>query len=571
MASLGEGSVVSGARRGRRLTRWALALLAALAIPFGLAGSASATSPMAVQADGKIVVGGATPAGLGFVARLEPDGRLDPGFGGGDGIVVDQRLFYVSKLAIGSDGGILAAASGRLARFLPDGTPDLGFGSDGLARFDGFPANALLVLADGRIAVGGTTHPKFLATQGFAYLFAADGRSEESLGRVGGGLSFASLAGLATLGDGSLILAGTEMTVTAANTRALLQRLRAGSPEQPFGDNSGRVVFTYPDAAAPQFLPGTIAADAGGLLVAGSASGRFALGRFDSQGEIDESFGTNGFAALPGEPGGSVEARDLALQGGGRIVAAGTALAPGCATCRSPLVARFLPGGALDPEFGGGGVARPTGSDGVARPESGEEVVPTVGGKMLISGAAPDVEGAIAVARLNPDGSADRAFGSDGAATVLPCPGSEAAQRRSGCLPYGQVRLRARRLSRGRPALYLRAAPRADWAGVSAVRLRLPRALRIRTGRVGEIGVTVDHGGPKPDRWKGKGVVASARGLEIERGARGIRAISLRLPPGLLRRVEKVPPGRRLTFRVEVEYGIGPADGGEQTFVMRRG
>lgn len=569
MVPRGEEAAVFAAPRGRRVARCVTALFAALAFLLCLAGPASAASSMAVQADGKILVGGATSAGLGFVARLDPEGRLDPGFGG-DGIVIDQRLSSVSKLAVQPDGGILAAASGRLARYWPEGTPDRSFGSDGIASFEGAPAGALLVLADGRIAVGGTTHYKLLASQGFAFVFSADGKSGEALGRIGGGLYFGSLAGLTALADGSLIMAGNETTVTAPSSRGLLARLLTGSPEQPFGDSNGRVVFTYPDAAAPQFLAGAIAADAGGLLVAGSASGRLALSRFDVQGRTDESFGTNGFVDLAGEPGGSVEVKGLLPQGSG-VVVAGTALAPGCEACRSPLVARFLPGAAPDPGFGNGGIARPTGSDGVPRPVSGESVAPAAADKLLIGGDAPGGEGGVAVTRLNPDGSVDRGFGSDGAVTVLPCEGVVAAQRRDGCLPYGEARLRVRGLARGRPSLNLRVQPRAFWAGVSSVRLLLPRALRVRAGRVGEIGVAVDRGGPKPDRWKGVGVEASRRGVAIERGARGIRAIALRIPPGVIRRVQKMMPGRKLVFRVRVEFGIGAASGGVQAFVLRRG
>jgi uncharacterized delta-60 repeat protein len=127
---------------------------------------------VAVLPDGSILLAGAGPgpdgAGRGdfLLAKLEPDGDLDPGFGGGDGWVtlnLAGRDDAVS-IAVAPDGaivaGILACEFGLttdcdpvIARFTAGGTLDAGFGSGGLSA--GAPGAAIALGGDGSIyAVG---------------------------------------------------------------------------------------------------------------------------------------------------------------------------------------------------------------------------------------------------------------------------------------------------------------------------------------------------------------------------------------------------------------------------------
>ena len=135
---------------------------------------------IALQADGKIVVAGSTYASGSqdfAVARLQPNGALDPTFGAGSGKVTVSfdlgGLIDVGKaVAIQSDGKIIVAGSASTAsdgtdfavvRLLPDGTRDAAFNLTGRVTF-GFdvPGNnsndgALAVAIDGagRIVLGG--------------------------------------------------------------------------------------------------------------------------------------------------------------------------------------------------------------------------------------------------------------------------------------------------------------------------------------------------------------------------------------------------------------------------------
>jgi uncharacterized delta-60 repeat protein len=133
-------------------------------------------SSLAVQADGRIVLaaeGGARRHRRTFLVRLLPDGRLDPGFGGG-GIAAPYRpwrLFSPLDVAVEADGGIITVGQsagtkqspviGAYAVFrnLPDGSTDESFGDHGLKTLpqaDFGVAGAALAQADGSVLTGGS-------------------------------------------------------------------------------------------------------------------------------------------------------------------------------------------------------------------------------------------------------------------------------------------------------------------------------------------------------------------------------------------------------------------------------
>jgi uncharacterized delta-60 repeat protein len=139
---------------------------------------------MALQPDGKIVLVGSVSAGSSNgkigVLRYRSDGSLDPTFGG-DGIVLaDPTRTYDDGLAVGveADGQIVVAGgagfTGPNERFValayqPDGSLDPTFGGDGMVFTDPTPKAdvpfALAIQDDGRIVVAGgaanDADPKF--------------------------------------------------------------------------------------------------------------------------------------------------------------------------------------------------------------------------------------------------------------------------------------------------------------------------------------------------------------------------------------------------------------------------
>ena len=119
---------------------------------------------IAVQADGKILAGGAfttlAPNGGAAVtrnriARLETDGRLDqtlnPGVSGGSNFVFATAVQADGKILIGgSFSTVLGVARNNIARLNTDGTLDTTFNPN--ADSDVY---AIAVQADGKILVGG--------------------------------------------------------------------------------------------------------------------------------------------------------------------------------------------------------------------------------------------------------------------------------------------------------------------------------------------------------------------------------------------------------------------------------
>ncbi len=126
----------------------------------GLGASGGSVLAMAALADGRILIAGSFLAFQGnsrpYVARLNPDGSFDPGFGAGLG--PDQTVWSLAPLADGRVvvGGEFTTVGGqprnRLARLNPDGsldaTFDPGTGADGTVF-------AVGATRDGRVLAGG--------------------------------------------------------------------------------------------------------------------------------------------------------------------------------------------------------------------------------------------------------------------------------------------------------------------------------------------------------------------------------------------------------------------------------
>ena len=121
---------------------------------------------VAVQADGKIVVGGQLETGspaftlAAGLVRYLPDGSLDSSFDG-DGKLVLTMITSIRDLAVQPDGKILAAGSGfGVTRFNSNGALDTTFDGQGNSLFQQGGVEALALQRDGRtIIVGPVGYP----------------------------------------------------------------------------------------------------------------------------------------------------------------------------------------------------------------------------------------------------------------------------------------------------------------------------------------------------------------------------------------------------------------------------
>jgi uncharacterized delta-60 repeat protein len=198
-----------------------------LAGSFGLAGQPTA---VALQRDGKIVVAASwVEASMGSLieairlARLLPDGSLDPSFGVGGIAGGDLREQYVGvpSLAIQADGRIVVATSlgtretFGLARYRADGSLDTTFGTGGLVTtaFPGYDQAAvtdLEVTPSGKLVVAGyaarPSNAEGVVARylGDGSLDAAFGAARDGRAAVRGSLGFQSMS---LSSDGSLVFA----------------------------------------------------------------------------------------------------------------------------------------------------------------------------------------------------------------------------------------------------------------------------------------------------------------------------------------------------------------------------
>jgi uncharacterized delta-60 repeat protein len=192
-----------------------------------------------------------------------------------------------------------------------------------------------------------------------------------------------------------------------------------GDLDLSFG-NGGIVITPITDAANLYDEPNSMLVQPDGKIVvcgqviySDDKSGypvSFFLARYDPNGTLDASFGTNGKVVAPigGSGGGVYVGQNIALQPDGKIVAVGHSWGLGS----SFAVFRYNPDGTLDASFGTGG--RVVAVAGIAG--GAYDVALQPNGKIVVIGGAwgngEDMN--FAVVRYNPDGSLDNSFGTGG-------------------------------------------------------------------------------------------------------------------------------------------------------------
>ena len=190
----------------------------------------------------------------------------------------------------------------------------------------------------------------------------------------------------------------------------------AGARLDPAFGSGGTVLVAFGDAAAGA---GDIEAMADGrLVVAGLADG-FAVARLTRDGTLDRSFGDGDGRAVAA--GFGTVARSAAYPGlalytdGSAVVVGGTEVRG----ARTIALARFDPSGVLDLAFGGDGRVTVTVQPGME--EQARDVAIQPDGKIIVVG---DSGSLVTIVRLNADGTRDAGFGAGGAVLLAGAPGS---------------------------------------------------------------------------------------------------------------------------------------------------
>jgi len=313
-----------------------------------------------------------------------------------------------TPLAIQADGKMLFAsptlpASNYLTRFNLDGSRDVGFlvSVNGNTSFD--PVRSAALQADGKIVLGGSfTNLNGLTRNRFARL-NPNGTLDNSFNLGASGWIerpiVPMVAALAEQADGRII-AGGKFTNFAGLTRTNLVRLSFnGIPDSGLG--------TVEPSSFPALAVTCLAFQSDGKLLIGgafnSAAGqvRRNLARFNSDGTLDGAFdssvGTNTVSFR-----GLAEIMALAVQADDKIIIAGTFTNVGSRIRNH--IARLHSDGTLDDSFDPG-VRDPIGPY-VRTLAIGADGKIIVGGRFTSAGG----QGRTNLARLNADGTLDRHF-----------------------------------------------------------------------------------------------------------------------------------------------------------------
>lgn len=424
------------------------------------AGTADRGEAVVVQPDSKVLVGGHTSAANagpavrvgddGFVLRHNEDGSLDSAFGGPQrpGVAFldfkvnavamtpapDDRLIAVGGRRAGGEDG--PGERGFVQRLLASGAPDttwnggqpLDVSPGAVGTFPGAFLRDVAVQPDGKIVVVGDYHNQTCTGDGCTsqnWITVArvdqDGTIDDTFGTAGftqlGPVSgtdptLAQGRGVALQPDGRIVVTGNlgDQLVVARLTATGAADPTFASPAGPFG----------PGVLADDLVAGTDTDRGRGRDVALRSDGRIAVSgavllqecdgefcftrteaiavQYTSTGTRDVSFGTGGLAQL-GAPGDS-EGNGVAVDGADNLVVAGSAT--GANTGRDVLLARLLPTGLPDLEFGTSGLV----STHVDQSEAGNGLAIAPDGRLVVAGVHNNTRGdRVLTARYQPGGA----------------------------------------------------------------------------------------------------------------------------------------------------------------------
>lgn len=300
---------------------------------------------VALQTDGKILVAGTADNDFALV-RYNANGTLDTTFNGTGIVATDFASF--SDRAVGvvvqSDGKVVVAGTASngsdndfaLARYNVDGSLDTDFGTDGKVMTDfgstSDRAGDIALQADGKLVVSG--YRDVVGISEFEYVLARynpDGSPDAGFGTDGKvttalGTSNDWTVYLTLQPDGKIVIAsayssgGADFFIARYTADGVLD-----TTFNPGGSLSPGVVTTDFGSDSETATAALVQLD--GKIVAagfsGSSSSRvIALVRYNTDGSLDTTFGTNGKTTYDLGSSNPV-ARAAALQPDGRIVTAG--------------------------------------------------------------------------------------------------------------------------------------------------------------------------------------------------------------------------------------------------------
>ena len=286
------------------------------------AGSSDRSTSLVLTANGGFVVAGlstfATDTDI-SVARFNADGSLDTSFAGDGTVTTDfgSPTDLGGPVAVQTDGKIVVGgitltgsiASMAIARYNVDGSLDAGFGTGGKVTASLYPGydsrlDDLIIQPDGKIIVVGYANDGVSNTKIALLRYNADGSLDSSFGGgdgivlTGFGSDFGTGNGIALQADGKIVITAFVTSETDSSYAYGVARYNVdGSLDTTFGGGDGKVVVEPRSLGYEVVRDVTVLPDGRIVVVGesvdvspgGAGSYDFGLVRLNSDGTLDTS------------------------------------------------------------------------------------------------------------------------------------------------------------------------------------------------------------------------------------------------------------------------------------------
>lgn len=364
--------------------------------------SSNAVNAIAIQSDGKILVGGDFAVYNGVsssgIVRLFPSGGIDPDFYTGSGFT-GVTTNIVNSIAVQSDGKILVggnytsysgSARNRIVRLSPSGTidPDFNVG----AGLSGAPYS-IVQQPDGKILVGGV-HTQYSGSTVNRIVRINPSGSIDTSFNIGTGFN-STVSGIYVQSDGKIVVKGQFRTYsgsTEPNYDGLIRLNPSGTIDTTFVNRGVRrsVTATTTNYGLCQQSDGKIVV--GGDFIRYSSSVAPYIQRFNIDGTRDSSFNVG--------TGFNGPVYSVAQQSDGKILLVGSFNTYSGSVIGS--IIRLNPSGTIDTTFNAG----------IGINSNGYIVKQLSDGKIIVGGLFGTYSGSTVnrIVRIMPSGTIDPDF-----------------------------------------------------------------------------------------------------------------------------------------------------------------
>lgn len=429
----------------------------------GFGASNNKATTVAVLPDGKIIAGGssysAKSKNFGQVdsdnftlIKYNSNGTFDNTFGIEGKVITDYYNLFpnqnfsgnITALKLQNDGKIvvigvltglnLAANHTILSRYNSDGSLDSGFGINGIVFIDYFYSysnqNTLLIQPDGKIIIGDINRIFINPTTTYSdfkiHRYNNDGSIDDTFGTDGVtitsfGNGFSSTNCIALQPDGKIIVAGGFSTTSNVYKIAIARYTSSGVLDTSF-DTDGKVLTSL--GASTQSIAYHVSVQNDGkILVAGNtypitgASIGLFIAKYNSNGSLDTSFDTDGFAINNYSASYLEQIRSILVQPDGKIVTTHFVNYYEIVNTTDYVTRRFNTDAANDASFGSNGKVTTAVANGY---NLANAVALQPDGKIVVAGYSyenPNVKTEVSVVRYTSNGNLDTSFSNDGMLT----------------------------------------------------------------------------------------------------------------------------------------------------------